>query len=106
MKRTSTPEHEFELPFSWDDMVEQFILTYTQNNQIVLEFTEKDLGDKLTINKTTNTLIASLTQEDTAKFSVGTAIAELKVWTKSEKSLISEDIPIYMHKVQNERLFK
>lgn len=104
MKRTSTPDHEFKLSFSYSEYIDQLLLTYTQNGKIILEFTEKDIGDKVHIDNDT-VIRLTLSQEDTSKFAVGEATAELKLWTKNQKSLISKDINLYVQKVQNEKVF-
>lgn len=103
-KRTSTPDHEFELPFAYEELSEKLIISYSQNGEVVLEFTEKDIGTSVEISG--NIIIVSLSQEDTEKFEPGEVIGEIKTWTKNGKSLISEDIPMYVKQVRNERIFE
>jgi hypothetical protein len=103
MKRTSTPDHEFELPFVYDTYVDQMILTYSQNGNNILEFTEKDIGKQIQILG--NKITVTLSQEDTKDFSPGLVTAEIKLWTKERRSIISDPIDIYVSDVQNERIF-
>ena len=42
MRQTTTPTHSFCIPFE-PEMVERLLLTYTQNNVIVLEKRKEDM---------------------------------------------------------------
>lgn len=103
-KRTATPVHEFELPVIYEEFVDKLILTYSQNDKPVIELTEKDIGDSITVYG--NILTVSMTQEQSAKFNPGEVIAEIKLWTNDRKSLISEDVLMYVKQVRNERMFE
>lgn len=103
MKRTATGEHEFELPFDYTQYATQFFITYSQNNSVVLELSEKDLGTSVSIEGAI--MYVHLSQEDTKKFVAGEAWAEIKLYTKDKKSIISDKIPIYIQDVLNEKVF-
>jgi hypothetical protein len=102
-KRTSTQKHTFGIPYDYEENVEAFVITYSQKDKPILEFTEDDIGLSVTVKG--STIIVSLSQEDTAKFEPGEVIGEIKLWTKDGKSNISEDIPMYVRQVRNERIF-
>ena len=57
MRRATTPRHEFTLPID-STMIFKFLLTYTQDNKIILEKTESDM----TVNG--NVWSVELTQEE------------------------------------------
>ena len=103
MKRTASPTHELELPFDYNQYAEQFLLTYSQNKNVVLEFSDKDIGKGIQIEG--SIISVFLSQEDTRKFSTGEAFVELKVYTKTKKSIISDTIPIYVKETLNEKVF-
>ena len=105
MKRTSTIEHKFELDFDYEQYVDKFFLTYKQDNQKTLVFTERDIGDRVKIDG--NSIIVNLSQNDTKMFSSGTVFIELKVYTKNKKVLINDGIiQTYMQEVLNDELFE
>lgn len=82
MRRYTTPTHQFALPFKAED-VAALRLTYVQDNKIVLEKTKADL-------KTDGNLWSiTLTQEESALFSVGYASAQIRVVTTNGKALAS-----------------
>lgn len=103
MRRTSTPDHEFELPFVYEEYADQLLITYSQNDKIVLELTQEEIGNSISING--GIISVSLSQEDTKKFAEGSAEVEIKLWTKNKKSLISDPISIYVYDVLNDKIF-
>lgn len=102
-KRTSTPVHTFGIPYDYSSTIEAFTITYSQEGKNILSFSEDDVGTSVKIEG--KTMVVSLSQEDTAKFSPGTATIEIKLWTKDKKSIISDEICTYVKQVKNERIF-
>lgn len=75
MIRGTTPTHVFELPFS-TDLLKQFLITYAQEGEIVLEKAKDDC------ELLEETIRVTLTQEDTLKFSHENCVEiQLKVLT-------------------------
>lgn len=64
--RGTTPTHVFHIPFSIDGVVAAYI-TYAQDDRIVID---KRI-DEVNADVFTNTITASLSQEDTLAFSCG-----------------------------------
>lgn len=100
MKRTTTPKIEFELPFDYANFVDKFIVTFKQGENIVLEKTESD-----TFEINGNTISFELTQEETASFSMGTILVEIKIFTLGKDVLASDIIYTTVEDVLNDKVF-
>ena len=106
MKVSSTPTHVFVLPFVYDKYAEKFVVTYAQGGEdgaVVLRKTEEDIGSGVSVSG--NCLTVELTQDETKKFEQGEAVAEVKVWTKNRKALISDKIYIPVEAVLDDEAF-
>lgn len=80
MTRTTTPVHAFRLPFE-PSLIRRFLLTYSQNGEVLLEKNETQLS------VVGNTWLLTLTQEETNLFSSGWADVEVRVLTTSGVAL-------------------
>lgn len=95
MRRLTTPTHTFTLPFD-ASVVDKFLLTYVQNDIIVLEKNEQEvLADG-------NVWSVELTQEETKKFKPGVASCQIRILTKDDKALASDVFQIGVRQVFNE----
>ena len=103
MKRSSTPTHSLELPFIYEKYASQFVFTYSQNGNIILEKTEKDVGDSVEVEN--DILHIYLTQEETNLFCGGDVEMQMKVYTLNGKSIISDIIKIKVDDVLNDKVF-
>lgn len=84
MIRATTPTHTFTLPFDYNTFVKKIVITYSQNGEIVLNKTEKDI----VVNG--NAISVKLTQEDTVKFVADSVKIQLRVLTLGEDVLVSQ----------------
>lgn len=97
MKRATTPTHYFTLPFD-ASAVDRFLLTYTQNDRIVLEKTEEDMSAD------GNVWSVELTQEETKMFAEGNVYAQIRVLTPTGDALASNPVSFYVSKVFNDEV--
>lgn len=95
MRRLTTPTHTFTLPFD-ASAVDKFLLTYAQNDEIVLEKTEAD------VMSDGNVWSVTLTQEETKKFKPGSAMAQIRVLMHDGKALASDVFQFGVRQVFNE----
>lgn len=84
MKRGTTPTHKFTLPIE-PAMVSKFLLTYSQNEKVVLEKTEADM------TKDGNVWSVELTQEETNLFSEGNAVCQIRILTLGGDAMASQE---------------
>lgn len=95
MRRLTTPTHSFTLPFD-ESVVSKFLLSYVQDDQIVLEKTK----DEVLIDG--NVWSVMLSQEETKKFKPGAARAQIRVLTHDGKALASDVFQFAVAQVLNE----
>lgn len=98
MKRTSTVTHEFETELDWLQIMEKLIVTYKQEDKIILEKTENDV----TFNG--NVLEVVLSAEETKEFSAGLVSIEIKVLTKGGQNINSDKIVRTVDDVLNDKV--
>lgn len=100
MKRATTPTHIFTLPFSYSETVSKCLITYKQNDEIVLTKTEKDIqveNDK--------DIVVKLTQEETISFKPNTLVKmEIRVLTKNGDALASNIMQKAVEDVLNDEV--
>lgn len=100
MKRATTPTHEFFLPIE-AEMIKRFLLTYSQNENVVLEKRENDM----TVDG--NVWRIKLTQEETNLFSGDKiAYAQIRVLTTGGDALASSRYPISVLPVDNDEVLE
>ena len=88
MVRASTPTHEFEMPFG-SEFYKRVLITYKQNDEIVLEKTERD------VSWSGNVMSLTLTQEETLKFNDNVSVViQIRVLTHDDKSIPSNTMTI------------
>lgn len=99
MIRATTPTHIFTFPFSVNDYLSKILVTYSQNNKIILEKTLEDL----TIEGNTGSY--TLTQEETLLFSVGNTVQlQVRALTANSKAIASPIYNISVAKVLNDEV--
>lgn len=97
MRRATTPTHSFDIPID-AGMIRKILLTYTQNEEIVLEKTEEDMtfdGQRWVIK---------LTQEEANLFQIGPASAQIRVLTTGGDALASDEIRLHVYKTVNDEV--
>ena len=98
MIRGTTPTHIFEIPFD-SSLLKKILITYFQNNQIVVEKTEDDCtleGNSITVK---------LTQEDTLKFSHRRPVEiQIRVLTVDDTALATVIREVEVGRVLNEEV--
>lgn len=99
MKRFSTPDHTFYLPFSAAD-IKRLKLTYEQNEKVLLEKAETDMTPE------ENAWNITLTQEETGMFSEGEATAQIHFLLNSGKAGHTEPYVLYVEDVQHAEVLK
>ena len=98
MKRGTTPTHEFTLPID-ASLIRRFLLTYTQNGEIILEKRETDM----TING--NVWSVKLTQEEANLFTGGAiAHAQIRILTTGGDAMASGEHRFYVGPVFNDEV--
>lgn len=97
MRRASTPLHEFEIPID-PTTIAKIKLTYSQNDEIVLQKTEADLTNN------GNVWSIELTQEETNLFKADPADVQLRILTKEGKSIPSQIMKIYVGPVLDDEV--
>jgi uncharacterized protein YuzE len=97
LRRLTTPTHTFALPFD-ASAVDKFLLTYAQDEAIVLEKTEVDMD----VNG--HVWGVKLTQEETKLFKPGTAFAQIRVLMVGGDALASEPMRLWVDHVFNEEV--
>lgn len=99
MIRASTPTHFFELPSEYVDFVDKLLVTYSQNDEIVLEKTEKDATFEGQV------FYYTLTQEETNLFKADVIVEiQIRVKTADGKALPSDIYRIPVKKVLNDEV--
>jgi hypothetical protein len=99
MRRASTPTHYFELPSEFEGNLEKVLVTYAQDNEIVLEKTEADLTFE------GNVFYYTLTQEETNLFQDGVFVEiQIRVKTKDGISVPSDIYKVNVQKVLNDEV--
>ena len=98
IQQGATPTHKFHTPYP-KDFVESAIITYEQNDKIVLEKT----GDELIVED--NSISAELTQEDTLSFSDDCDVKiQLKVKSQNGSVIPSKIIYATVDEVLNKEV--
>lgn len=98
MKRATTPTHEFTLPIE-ASLIRRFLLTYTQNGEIILEKRETDMA----VNG--NVWSVKLTQEEANLFTGGViARAQIRILTTGGDAMASGEYQIYVGPVFNDEV--
>ena len=97
MRRASTPRHEFTLPLD-TALVSKFLLTYAQNDNIILEKTKDNM------DVSGNVWAVTLTQEEANLFSNGFAYAQIRVLTPGGQSYASDPMRFYVGEVFNDEV--
>lgn len=101
MRRVTTPTHTFTFPDAVNvGSLSAILINYAQNYQDVLFKTINDL----LINAEENTVALTLTQEESAKFSAGKAVVQIRAKTNSGKVLASQIINFMVKPVINEEI--
>lgn len=99
MYRATTPTHTFELPFNYEQYVNKILITYKQGNDIILEKTEKE------VQYNGNSVYFKLTQAETNLFDSGNVVrVQVRVLTKGNESLASEEMLIMAKEVLNDKV--
>lgn len=99
MYRATTPTHTFKLPFEYENYVSKILITYSQNDRIVLEKTEKD------IKFNNNEISFTLTQEEANLFSCNEVVAvQVRVLTKNGTAMASKNHFIEVERVLNDEV--
>ena len=99
MRRLTTPTHTFTLPFD-ASVVDKFLLTYVQNDIIVLEKTGAD------VSVDGNVWSVYLTQSETKKFKPGVAHCQVRVLTKDGQAVASEVMTFAVTHVFNDDILE
>lgn len=107
MRRATTPTHYFNFPID-PNIISKILLTYSQNDEIVLNKTEADF----TFNGTTG--MVTLTQEETNLFSDECVMpnkqviveVQLRVLTDSGKALASDVWKVPLKKILNDEVLR
>jgi len=99
MRRYTTTIHRFPLPFD-EAQVADFRLTYVQDGEIVLEKTKADMTVKGKVWS------IKLTQQETARFAVGYAVAQIRLLTTEGDAPASNDMRFYVSGVYNEEVLE
>lgn len=97
MRRLTTPTHTFTLPIN-ADLVDKFLLTYTQDGKIILEKNRDDMS----VNG--NVWSVKLTQEETKLFAEDVARAQIRILTTGGDALASDKMRFYVDGVFNEEV--
>ena len=101
MVRATTPTHTFVLPLSVDD-VKTLLLTYSQNDNVVMEKEKDDLTAT-----DDNTIQYVLTQEETLKFDASKSVQiQLRVLTHGGSALASRVFSVPCGNVLNPEVLK
>lgn len=98
MIRATTPTHSFTLPFDYNSYVEKILISYFQDDKIVLEKTESDveIDGKIVSYK--------LTQQETNLFSDGIVKIQVRVITLNQDALVSNIYHMAVKDVLNDEV--
>lgn len=84
MRRFTTPTHTFELIDFDVSLIERIKITYAQGGKVILEKRDSEISVK------DSKAVIRLTQEDTAKFSMGKAVdVQVRILTKGGDAIAS-----------------
>ena len=95
MIRATTPTHTFSLPIE-TSLIKEVLITYKQDDEIVVEKGMKDCTCVGTKVETT------LTQEETRRFSAEKVLIQLRILTNDNQALVSDVIRRYVTDVLND----
>lgn len=100
MTRGTTPTHIFTLPI-YASNIDKLRITYSQNQDIILEKTEAD------IERSGKTIRYTLTQEETLKFNAKTSVnIQVRVLTTDNMALASPIKKLSVSEVLNEEVLR
>ena len=100
MTRGTTPTHIFTLPI-FASNIDKLRITYSQNQDIILEKTEAD------IERSGKTIRYTLTQEETLKFNAKTSVnIQVRVLTTDNMALASPIKKLSVSEVLNEEVLR
>lgn len=97
MYRASTPTHRFRIPIAPENIA-KILLTYTQNDKIVLEKTEADLTNEGHVWSLT------LTQEETNLFASDYAQVQVRYLGTDGRSFPSRKFRLFVGAVSNDEV--
>ena len=101
MIRATTPTHEFVLPFDYEQFVGKILITYSQDDEIVVEKTENDIAI------VGNSISIKLTQEETAVFKPNKYVkVQVRILTLGGEALASDIISKPVCDVLNDEVLK
>lgn len=104
MYRVTTPTNSFTLPFSTDEC-SVIQVTYKQNDKVLTKQYENGVCPSgMALDD--DTILLSLTQEETKSFSKGKVTAQVRVLTTGGKAYASQKFTIGVNDVQNEDILQ
>ena len=110
MYRATTPKHTFIFEVDPDENYEQILITYAQDDKIILEKTKNDLSFEEIVNEEGETEYAAsleLSQVETNMFHAGTkkmVDIQVRVLTYAGEALASDEKHIPVKRVLNDEV--
>ena len=109
MYRATTPQHDFLFDVDPQTTFKRILITYAQNNQIVLEKTEADLTYSQVADPEDGTIYKAsfrMTQEETKKFDPNTLNVQLQLRFRdwNDHVVASPVVKIRLDKVLNDEV--
>lgn len=104
MYRVTTPEHTFTLP----ELISSYKVVQIAYRQGSLKFTKtyEDGEASSGMSISGNTVIVSLTQEETKRFKKGEASVQVRALTSNDKAVASKQFPFTIEDVNNEDILR